>query len=404
MFISPRAASGRLERLGAATEVPETKMDLEALENTTFTAIVEKIQKVRKRSELLEGIHGILQKNFESVEHLHQEECQKIRNIIEGIPGELIGNTSEMREVSKLVRQIASSNATVLIRGKAGTGKEYVARSIHELSERKDNPFISLNCDALSEGINSFESELFGFERGAFTGASNRHIGKAEQANGGTLFLDEIADLSQTSQVKLLQFIQDQSFKRLGSNIVQRSNVRLIASTGKNLEAMMQQGSFREDLYYRLNIFQISLPELTQRKTDILLLADHFIEKMNLKYGKKILRLSSPAIDMLMSYHWPGNVHELENCIEHACLATTDVCINAYDLPPTLQTDVTSGTSVLPEGNSPLSTLMDSYEREILSEALRRHDGNMSAAGRDLSVSPRMMLYKIRRLGIAASN
>ena len=404
MFISPRAASGRLERLGAATEVPETKMDLEALENTTFTAIVEKIQKVRKRSELLEGIHGILQKNFESVEHLHQEECQKIRNIIEGIPGELIGNTSEMREVSKLVRQIASSNAIVLIRGKAGTGKEYVARSIHELSERKDSPFISLNCDALSEGINSFESELFGFERGAFTGASNRHIGKAEQANGGTLFLDEIADLSQTSQVKLLQFIQDQSFKRLGSNIVQRSNVRLIASTGKNLEAMMQQGSFREDLYYRLNIFQISLPELTQRKTDILLLADHFIEKMNLKYGKKILRLSSPAIDMLMSYHWPGNVRELENCIEHACLATTDVCINAYDLPPTLQTDVTSGTSVLPEGNSPLSTLMDSYEREILSEALRRHDGNMSAAGRDLSVSPRMMLYKIRRLGIAASN
>ena len=404
MFISPRAASGRLERLGAATEVLETKMDLEALENTTFTAIVEKIQKVRKRSELLEGIHGILQKNFESVEHLHQEECQKIRNIIEGIPGELIGNTSEMREVSKLVRQIASSNATVLIRGKAGTGKEYVARSIHELSERKDSPFISLNCDALSEGVNSFESELFGFERGAFTGASNRHIGKAEQANGGTLFLDEIADLSQTSQVKLLQFIQDQSFKRLGSNIVQRSNVRLIASTGKNLEAMMQQGSFREDLYYRLNIFQISLPELTQRKTDILLLADHFIEKMNLKYGKKILRLSSPAIDMLMSYHWPGNVRELENCIEHACLATTDVCINAYDLPPTLQTDVTSGTSVLPEGNSPLSTLMDSYEREILSEALRRHDGNMSAAGRDLSVSPRMMLYKIRRLGIAASN
>ena len=379
-------------------------MDIEALENTTFAAIVEKIQKVRKRSELLESIQGILRENFESVEALHETECKKIRNIIEGIPGELIGNTREMREVSKLVRQIAPTNATVLIRGRAGTGKEYVARSIHELSERREFPFIALNCDALTEGANSFESELFGFERGAFTGATNRHIGKAEQANGGTLFLDEIADLSISSQVKLLQFIQEQSFRRLGSNIVQPSNVRLIASTGKNLETMMQQGSFREDLYYRLNIFQISLPELVQRKTDILLLADHFIEKMNLKYGKKILRLSSPAIDMLMSYHWPGNVRELENCIEHACLATTDVCINAYDLPPTLQTDVTSGTSVLPEGNSPLTTLMDSYEREILSEALRRHDGNMSAAGRDLSVSPRMMLYKIRRLGLAASN
>ena len=379
-------------------------MDIESLENTTFAAIVEKIQKVRKRGELLESIQGILKKNFESIENAHQIECQKIRNIIEGIPGELIGNTREMREVSKLVQQIAPTSATVLIRGKAGTGKEYVARSIHELSDRKQSPFIALNCDALSEGANSFESELFGFERGAFTGATNRHIGKAEQANGGTLFLDEVADLPLTAQIKLLQFIQDQTFNRLGSNIVQRSNVRIIVSTGKNLEAMMQQGTFREDLYYRLNIFQISLPELIQRKTDILLLADHFIEKMNLKYGKKILRLSTPAIDMLMSYHWPGNVRELENCIEHACLATTDVCINAYDLPPTLQTDVTSGTSVLPEGNSPLVTLMDSYEREILSEALRRHDGNMSAAGRDLSVSPRMMLYKIRRLGIAASN
>jgi Nif-specific regulatory protein len=169
-------------------------MDIEALENTTFAAIVEKIQKVRKRGELLESIQGILKKNFETVEAAHQIECQKIRNVIEGIPGELIGNTREMREVSKLVRQIAPTAATVLIRGKAGTGKEYVARSIHELSERKGGPFIALNCDALTEGANSFESELFGFERGAFTGATNRHIGKAEQANGGTLFLDEIAD------------------------------------------------------------------------------------------------------------------------------------------------------------------------------------------------------------------
>ena len=237
-------------------------MDIETLESTTFEAIVEKIQKVRKRGELLESIQGILKRNFKSIEIEHQIECKKIRNIIEGIPGELIGNTREMRDVSKLVRQIAPTNATVLIRGKAGTGKEYVARSVHELSERRNSPFIALNCDALSEGTNSFESELFGFERGAFTGAINRHIGKAEQANGGTLFLDEVADLSLTAQIKLLQFIQEQKFSRLGSNIVQPSNVRLIACTGKNLEAMMQQGTFREDLYYRLNIFQISLPEL----------------------------------------------------------------------------------------------------------------------------------------------
>ena len=261
-----------------------------------------------------------------------------------------------------------------------------------------------MNCDSLNagEGINSLDSELFGYERGAFTGATARHLGKAEQASGGTLFIDEVADLSLPAQTKLLQFLQDRKFARLGSNIVQNANVRIVASTGKDLEKLMQQGLFREDLYYRLNIFQIKLPELSQRKTDILLLADHFIGKMNLKYGKHILRLSTPAIDMLMSYHWPGNVRELENCIEHACLATTDVSINAYDLPPTLQTDVTSGTSLIPEGPAALATLLRSYEREILIEALRRNSGNLSAAGRDLQVSPRMMHYKVKKFGLEA--
>lgn len=276
-----------------------------------------------------------------------------------------------------------------------------MARAIHQTSDRKDGPFVTLNCDSLNDSIaNNFETELFGYERGAFTGATNRHLGKAELAARGTLFLDEVGNLSPTAQKKLLQFIQGQSFSRLGSNIVQHTDVRIMASTGKNLEAMMQQGLFREDLYYRLNIFQINLPDLTQRKTDILLLADHFIAKMNLKYGKKILRLSSPAIDMLLSYHWPGNVRELENCIEHACLVTTDVAINAYDLPPTLQTDVTSGSALLPEGTASLETLLDSYEKEIITEALRRNKGNMSAAGRDLDLSPRVMHYKINRLGI----
>ena len=375
-------------------------MDIESLENTTFAAIVEKIQKVRKRGELLESIQGILKKNFESIEAEHQIECQKIRNIIEGVPGELIGNTREMREVSKLVRQIAPTSATVLIRGKAGTGKEYVARSIHELSDRKQSPFIALNCDALSEGANSFESELFGFERGAFTGATNRHIGKAEQANGGTLFLDEIADLPLTAQIKLLQFIQDQTFNRLGSNIVQRANVRLIASTGKNLEAMMQRGTFREDLYYRLNIFQISLPELIQRKTDILLLADHFIEKMNLKYGKNIVRLSTTAINLLMSYHWPGNVRELENCIERAVLTASDNCIHSYNLPPSLQTSLSTGSGKPVANQAPLDVMLNNYEKELITEAIKRNDGNISAAGRELGISPRMMNYRMNKLGM----
>lgn len=377
-------------------------MDFAALENSAFDEIAETLRSVRKRDEQLSRIHHILSEKFETASNAHLDECDKIRDLVKGKPGELIGNTSEMRAVRDQVRHIAPSIALVLVRGNAGTGKEYVARSIHQLSDRREKPFIMLNCSTLSDSgnTNSFESEMFGYERGAFTGATSRRLGKAEQALGGTLFLDEVASLSIKSQVKLLQFIQDGKFSRQGSNIVQNADVRLIASSAKNLEAMMQQGLFREDLYYRLNIFQIHLTDLFQRKTDILLLADYFIAKMNLKYGKNISRLSSPAIDMLLSYHWPGNVRELENCIEHACLATTDVAINAYDLPPSLQTDVTSGTALLPEGTAPLSTLIDSYEREIISEALRRHKGNMSAAGRDLDISPRVMHYKVNRLGI----
>lgn len=384
-------------------------MDFAALENSAFDEIAETLRSVRKRDEQLGKIQNILSRKFETASQEHQEECDKIRDLVKGKPGELIGNTSEMRAVRDQVRHIAPSIALVLIRGNAGTGKEYVARSIHQLSDRREKPFITLNCSTLSDsngsntsnsGINTFESEMFGYERGAFTGATSRRLGKAEQAAGGTLFLDEVANLNINAQVKLLQFIQDGKFSRQGSNIIQNADVRLIASSARNLETMMQQGLFREDLYYRLNIFQIHLTDLFQRKTDILLLADYFIAKMNLKYGKNISRLSSPAIDMLLSYHWPGNVRELENCIEHACLVTTDVAINAYDLPPTLQTDVTSGTALLPEGTAPLSTLIDSYEREIISEALRRHKGNMSAAGRDLDISPRVMHYKVNRLGI----
>lgn len=379
-------------------------MDFITLEKAAFAEIAGVLRTVRKRESQLEQVHHILQKNFATAEILHDEECDSIRNLLEGRSGKIIGNTSEMRQVSKQVKQIAPSIAVVLIRGNAGTGKEYVARAIHQLSDRSDAPFVTLNCESLNDTIaNNFETELFGYERGAFTGATSRRLGKAEQANHGTLFLDEVGNLSPTAQRKLLEFIQGQSFSRLGSNIVQHTDVRIMASSGKNLEEMMQQGLFREDLYFRLNIFQINLPDLVQRKTDILLLADHFIAKMNLKYGKKVLRLSSPAIDMLLSYHWPGNVRELENCIEHACLVTTDVTINAYDLPPTLQTDVTSGSALLPEGTASLETLLDSYEREIITEALRRNNGNMSAAGRDLDLSPRVMHYKVNRLGIEVS-
>ena len=379
-------------------------MENAILQQETLRQVTEALRHSRSKEGLERRLQEILSENFASLDKVYEQKFQELRNIVSGTPSELIGNTRAMQEVERQIRQIANSEAVVLIRGAAGTGKEHTARTIHTQSERNSKPFVILNCDSLNtgEGINSLDSELFGYERGAFTGATARHLGKAEQASGGTLFIDEVADLSLPAQTKLLQFLQDRKFTRLGSNIVQNANVRIVASTGKDLEKLMQQGLFREDLYYRLNIFQIKLPELSQRKTDILLLADHFIGKMNLKYGKHILRLSTPAIDMLMSYHWPGNVRELENCIEHACLATTDVSINAYDLPPTLQTDVTSGTSLIPEGPAALATLLRSYEREILIEALRRNSGNLSAAGRDLQVSPRMMHYKVKKFGLEA--
>ncbi|WP_290725579.1 sigma-54 interaction domain-containing protein [Fibrobacter sp. UBA2449] len=375
-------------------------METERIEKEALEKIKRELHG-RSARALSAHIHDVLDKAFADLRAAHEAECEKIRGIVEGRAGDIIGNTREMQEVARQARHIAHTEGVVLVRGGAGTGKEHVARYIHELSDRKARPFTILNCDTLEGNTTSaFEAELFGYERGAFTGATSRHIGKAEQASGGTLFLDEVAELSPASQARLLEFMQGRTFKRLGSNIEQRSDIRIVASTGKNLETLVQQGLFREDLYYRLNIFQINLPDLSQRKTDILLLADHFIEKMNLKYGKNIARLSTPAIDMLMSYHWPGNVRELENCIEHACLATTDVAINAYDLPPTLQTDITSGTALIPEGTASLTALLESYEKEILTEALRRNNGNLSAAGRDISVSPRMMHYKVKKFGL----
>lgn len=340
---------------------------------------------------------SVAQKEHEERENL-LEENRKLRRMLAENPGEMVGHCRAMQQVYELVRQVAPSDATVLIRGSSGTGKELVARAIVNLSPRREKPFVCLNCAALPENL--VESELFGHEKGAFTGATGRRIGRAEAADGGTLFLDEIGDLSLQTQVKLLRFIQERTFSRVGSNAELRSNVRFLAATSRNLEELMSKKLFREDLYYRLNIFPISMPDLSKRKSDIILLAEHFIEKMNVKYGKKVSRLSTPAINMLMAYHWPGNVRELENCIERAVLTAQDECIHGYNLPPSLQTGKESGTELLPDGKASFNTLVDSYERELIVEALKRNSGNMSAAARDLGLSPRVIHYKIGRLGI----
>lgn len=326
-----------------------------------------------------------------------EAENRQLRDLSEN-PGDLVGNCSEMRHVYAQIRQVSTSDATVLIRGGTGTGKELVARAIVRLSSRKDRPFVALNCAALPEAL--VESELFGHEKGAFTGATARRIGRAEEADGGTLFLDEVGDLTAQTQIKLLRFLQERTFSRVGSNKELRADVRFIAATSRDLEALMREGKFREDLYYRLNIFPILLPDLVKRRSDITLLAEHFMDKFGVKYRKRITRISTTAINMLMAYHWPGNVRELENCIERAVITSSDGVIHGYNLPPTLQTGEASGTELLGIDHAPLDVMVRSYEREVIVDALKQSKGKLSEAGRMLGVSPRMMNYKVSRLGI----
>ena len=326
------------------------------------------------------------------------QENQRLRDMIADTPGRLIGNCPEMRGVYEQIHQVAPSGATVLIRGESGTGKELVAQAIQSLSLRKDRPFVVLNCAALPEAL--VESELFGHEKGSFTDARERRIGRAEAANGGTLFLDEIGDLSIPVQVKLLRFLQERTFSRVGSNEELHSDVRFIAATSRNLEDLMSKKLFREDLYYRLSVFPITMPDLSSRTGDIVLLAEHFLSKMNVKYGKSVSRISPPAVNMLQAYSWPGNVRELENCIERAVLTAKDDCIHSYNLPPSLQAPEFAEDPFRPDDTLTLDEQLAAVEKRILESALKRHDGNRSAAGRELGVSPRMMNYRLNKVGI----
>jgi Nif-specific regulatory protein len=310
----------------------------------------------------------------------------------------IIGNCSAMRSVYEQIVQVASSTATVLIRGESGTGKELVARAVHYGSERRNNAFISVNCAALPENL--IESELFGHEKGAFTGATQQRKGRFELANGGTIFLDEIGDISPAVQVRLLRVLQERTFERVGSSESVSVNVRVLAATSRNLEKEISEGKFREDLYYRLNVFPIILPPLRERRSDIMLLADHFLQKYGEMYGKSIKRISTSAINMMMAYHWPGNVRELENCIERAVLTASDEVIHGYNLPPSLQTSDETQTSIFPKDGAELKTMVESYEKEILIDALKKHRGNAAASARYLNTTQRIINYRIQKLGI----
>ena len=309
-------------------------------------------------------------------------------------PTNIIGRSNAMQTVYDLIAQVAKTRTTVLLRGESGVGKELVAHAIHYNSDRADKPFIKVNCAALPETL--IESELFGHEKGAFTGAIAQRKGRFELAQGGTIFLDEIGDLSAHTQIRLLRVLQEKEFERVGGTETIRIDARIVAATNRNLETLVEQGTFRQDLYYRLNVFPIHIPPLRERKTDISLLADHFVEKYSQIHHKDIKRISTPAIDMLMSYHWPGNVRELENCVERAVLVSNDDVIHGHHLPPTLQTAEATGT--LPAGD--LRTTLENVEREMLQDALKSARGNMAKAARTLGISERLIGLRTQKYHI----
>jgi Nif-specific regulatory protein len=306
----------------------------------------------------------------------------------------LVGSSGPMRQIYEQVAQVARTNTTVLIRGESGTGKELIAHAVHYNSLRAKKPFVKVSCAALPESL--IESELFGYEKGAFTGADARKKGRFEMAEGGTLFLDEIGDVNPATQVKLLRVLQQREFERVGGTETIKANVRLIAATNKDLERAMADGTFREDLYYRLNVFTLFVPPLRERKPDLLLLADHFLEKFAAEHQRPIKRISTPAIDMLTSYHWPGNVRELENTIERAVLMCDGQVVHAHHLPPTLQTAEASGTVT----RVSLKDTVSAYEKDLIQDALKTTRGNRAKAARLLDTTERIISYKVRMYGI----
>lgn len=368
-----------------ATDIPyKTIEDLKETQRLLSTVAAMISNDVKNRQKALQEKQDLTEENIRLRDALREQ----FR------PENIIGNSNSMRSVYRKIHQVAGSDSTALIRGETGTGKELVASAIHYSSSRSKSAFVKVNCAALNENL--LESELFGHEKGAFTGAIQARAGRLEEAHGGTLFLDEIGDFSPTIQVKLLRVLQEKEFQRVGSNKTVKTDVRIIAATNRNLEDLVSDYTFRSDFYYRINVFPIYLPPLRERKDDILLLSDRFVEVISKRMGKEVHRISTAAINMMMSYHWPGNVRELENCIEHAILLSDDGVIHGYHLPATLQTPTHTDISMPGQLKGQLNLL----ERDVIIDGLKRNSGRISKAADELGITQRMLRYKIKKLNI----
>ncbi|MFZ0212021.1 MAG: sigma-54 dependent transcriptional regulator [Candidatus Acidiferrales bacterium] len=305
----------------------------------------------------------------------------------------VVAKSAKMQEVLALVERVAPSNSTVLLGGESGVGKDLIARAIHEHSHRASGPFIKINSTAIPENL--LESELFGYEKGAFSGASSTKPGKFELADKGTLFLDEIGDIPPAIQVKLLRVLQEREFERLGGTKTLKVDVRLIAATNRDLRAALEDGTFREDLYYRLNVVAIDIPPLRERKEDIPALASFFLDRFARASAKPIRQITPAAVNLLMSFHWPGNVRELENTIERAVTLSSGSTLDTADIHLDQRSLASPAAPVLPEGMT-----LEKWEQEIIREALRHANGNKSQAARALGLSRNALRYRLSQMGV----
>jgi DNA-binding NtrC family response regulator len=356
-----------------------------------------------------EGASDFLQKPF-ALDHLTalinkvasvqalRAENQRLRAVLDQRYqfDNIVGHSTAMREIFQTVMRVAPTRTTVLLAGESGVGKDMIARAIHQHSPRKNGPFVKINCTALPENL--MESELFGYEKGAFTGANTSKPGKFEQADKGTVFLDEIGDVPTNIQVKLLRVLQEREFERLGSNVTRSVDVRVIAATNADLRAALEQGRFREDLYYRLNVVPINVPPLRERKEDIPFLAMHFVKKLGNELGSAVEQISPAAMDRLVAYSWPGNVRELENTIERSMVLASGNVLEVADIRIENIRQTSAGAA--PEALLPEGVTLEQWEQNMIREAMRRADGNKSQAARLLGLTRNALRYRLSQMGL----
>jgi two-component system NtrC family response regulator/two-component system response regulator HydG len=394
----------RMDGLALLRKAKETGSDATFVMMTAFASIEAAVEAMKSGAEnylvkpldvraVLVFLAKALEKRQLLKEAVTLRERVRERFRLEG----MVGEAPELRAVYDVIRQAASTKATVLILGESGTGKELIAQALHELSPRKDKPFVKVSCAALSETL--LESELFGHERGSFTGAVGRKEGRFELADGGTLFLDEIGEISPTVQVKLLRALQTREFERVGGTQTLKVDVRVVAATNRDLAASVKAGRFREDLFYRLNVVAVTLPPLRSRKADIPALVAHFIDKYARNYGKQIEGLAPGTLNALLSHDWPGNVRELENAIERAVVLCKGTQLTADDLPATLRGPRPAGRDVA--GLIPGASLYD-IEREAILRTLEIVGGSTARAAEMLGISVRKIQYRLKEYASGA--